>query len=177
MRRRTASPLHQPDGMITQVRQACGAGRVRVNGVCVAEPPSARPAEPTAGVRDGVVAFALGGTETPPNRATSAAITVAAQVAASNHECAPLPPTRGREIVPKTPHPCWRKSSRRSSAAAAVKSQRKEGACSSRAPLSILSGQGGRECPLWVMSRHRVTFASCPFFPSKRTFIGASAGH
>jgi hypothetical protein len=27
---------HQPDGMITQVRQACGAGRVRVNGVCVA---------------------------------------------------------------------------------------------------------------------------------------------
>jgi hypothetical protein len=30
-----ASP-HQPDGMITQVRQACGAGRVRVNGVCVA---------------------------------------------------------------------------------------------------------------------------------------------
>ena len=30
------APLHQPDGMITQVRQACGAGRVRVNGVCVA---------------------------------------------------------------------------------------------------------------------------------------------
>jgi hypothetical protein len=29
-------PLHQPDGMITQVREACGAGRVRVNGVCVA---------------------------------------------------------------------------------------------------------------------------------------------
>jgi hypothetical protein len=29
-------PLHQPGGMITQVRQACGAGRVRVNGVCVA---------------------------------------------------------------------------------------------------------------------------------------------
>ena len=30
------APLHQPDGMITQVRQACGAGRVRINGVCVA---------------------------------------------------------------------------------------------------------------------------------------------
>ena len=30
-------PLHQPDGnTITQVREACGAGRVRVNGVCVA---------------------------------------------------------------------------------------------------------------------------------------------
>ena len=31
------APLHQPDGMITQVREACGAGRVRINGVCVAE--------------------------------------------------------------------------------------------------------------------------------------------
>ena len=29
-------PLHQPDNMITQVREACGAGRVRINGVCVA---------------------------------------------------------------------------------------------------------------------------------------------
>jgi hypothetical protein len=29
-------PLHQPDGMVTQVREACGPGRVRVNGVCVA---------------------------------------------------------------------------------------------------------------------------------------------
>ena len=29
-------PLQQPDGMITQVREACGAGRVRINGVCVA---------------------------------------------------------------------------------------------------------------------------------------------
>ena len=26
-------------------------------------------------------------------------------------------------------------------------------------------------CPLWVMSRYRVTTASCPLFPSKRTFI------
>jgi len=30
------APLHQSDGMITQVREACGAGRVRINGVCVA---------------------------------------------------------------------------------------------------------------------------------------------
>ena len=32
----TLVPLHQPDGMVTQVREACGAGRVRINGVCVA---------------------------------------------------------------------------------------------------------------------------------------------
>jgi hypothetical protein len=30
------APIHQPDGMITQIRTACGAGRVRINGVCVA---------------------------------------------------------------------------------------------------------------------------------------------
>ena len=30
------APLHQTDGMITQIREACGAGRVRINGVCVA---------------------------------------------------------------------------------------------------------------------------------------------
>ena len=29
------TPIHQPDGMITQVRAACGAGMHRVNGVCV----------------------------------------------------------------------------------------------------------------------------------------------
>jgi hypothetical protein len=28
--------LQEPDGMITQVRLACGPGRTRVNGVCVA---------------------------------------------------------------------------------------------------------------------------------------------
>jgi hypothetical protein len=28
--------LHQQDGLMTQVREACGAGRVRINGVCVA---------------------------------------------------------------------------------------------------------------------------------------------
>ena len=30
------TPLHQSDGMITQVREACGPFRVRINGVCVA---------------------------------------------------------------------------------------------------------------------------------------------
>jgi hypothetical protein len=29
------APLHQPDGMITQVREACGAGFHMVNGTCV----------------------------------------------------------------------------------------------------------------------------------------------
>ena len=30
------APLHQPDGMTTQVAVGCGVGRTRVNGVCVA---------------------------------------------------------------------------------------------------------------------------------------------
>ena len=29
------TPLHQPNGMITQVREACGAGMHMVNGRCV----------------------------------------------------------------------------------------------------------------------------------------------
>ena len=29
------APLHQPDGMITQVRHACGAGYHMVNGTCI----------------------------------------------------------------------------------------------------------------------------------------------
>ena len=29
-------------------------------------------------------------------------------------------------------------------------------------------------CPLWVISRHRVTPASCPLYPQKRTFVSAS---
>ena len=28
--------------------------------------------------------------------------------------------------------------------------------------------------PLWVISRHEGPFASCPFFPSKQTFVSAS---
>ena len=29
------APLHQPDSMITQVREACGAGMHMVNGQCI----------------------------------------------------------------------------------------------------------------------------------------------
>jgi len=29
------APLQQPDGMITQIREACGAGMHMVNGTCV----------------------------------------------------------------------------------------------------------------------------------------------
>ena len=57
------APLHQPDGMITQIREACGAGRVRINGVCVART-TKRHVPRSAGVRDGVEALAFGITET-----------------------------------------------------------------------------------------------------------------
>jgi hypothetical protein len=30
------APVHEPDGMITQVAWACGPGMTRINGVCVA---------------------------------------------------------------------------------------------------------------------------------------------
>src|SRR4029077_16633993 len=30
------APVHGPDGIITQVAWACGPGRTRINGVCVA---------------------------------------------------------------------------------------------------------------------------------------------
>jgi hypothetical protein len=52
------APLHPSDGMVMQVREACGVGRVRINGVCVAELPSAMSAEKSAGVHDGMRAFA-----------------------------------------------------------------------------------------------------------------------
>jgi len=29
------APLHQHEGLVTQVRQGCGPGRVRIHGVCV----------------------------------------------------------------------------------------------------------------------------------------------
>ena len=32
----TPAPIPQPEGMITKVAAACGPGRTRVNGVCVA---------------------------------------------------------------------------------------------------------------------------------------------
>jgi hypothetical protein len=34
----TLAPLHQQNGVITHVREACGAGMHRVNGVCVTTP-------------------------------------------------------------------------------------------------------------------------------------------
>ena len=55
------APLHQPDGMITQVREGCGAGRVRINGVCVRQNHQTPcPPRKSAGVRDGVEALAFG---------------------------------------------------------------------------------------------------------------------
>ena len=32
----TVAPIYEPDGIITQVAWACGPGRTRINGVCVA---------------------------------------------------------------------------------------------------------------------------------------------
>jgi hypothetical protein len=32
----THAPIHHPDSLITQVAAACGVGRTRINGVCVA---------------------------------------------------------------------------------------------------------------------------------------------
>jgi hypothetical protein len=32
----TPAPIPQPDGIITQIALACGVGRTRINGVCVA---------------------------------------------------------------------------------------------------------------------------------------------
>ena len=57
------APLHQPDGMITQVRQACGPGKVQIKGICVLR------TTPSASVRRTVKAFAFSTTETPPSRA------------------------------------------------------------------------------------------------------------
>ena len=64
------APLHQPDGMITQVREGCGVGRVRINGICVARTTrrhvrrearrdSGISAEQPAGVRDGLEVLAF----------------------------------------------------------------------------------------------------------------------
>ena len=47
----TPAPFPEPDGMITEIAAACGAGRTRVNGVCVARTTVARPAEPSADAR------------------------------------------------------------------------------------------------------------------------------
>ena len=55
-------PLHQSDGMITQVRHACGAGMHYVNGHCRRLPLAAM----SAGARCGVQGtFAVSGIDTP----------------------------------------------------------------------------------------------------------------
>ena len=43
--------LHQPAGMITQVREACGAGMHRVNGVCVRTPTTRQVTRCATGMR------------------------------------------------------------------------------------------------------------------------------
>jgi hypothetical protein len=57
------APVHEPDGMITQIAAACGAGRTRVGGVCVARTTKRQ----VRRVRDGVVAFACAITERHSN--------------------------------------------------------------------------------------------------------------
>jgi hypothetical protein len=47
----TPAPIPEPDGMITQIAAACGAGRPELTVCAWPEPPCARPAEPSAGVR------------------------------------------------------------------------------------------------------------------------------
>ena len=59
------APVHEPEGMITQAAVGCGAGRTRVNGVCVARTTKVK----LAGVHDGMEALACNTTETRPNRA------------------------------------------------------------------------------------------------------------
>ena len=44
---------------------------------------------------------------------------------------------------------------------------------SSRGANNVTGQRDAYECPLWVMSRHRVTSLSFPLFLSKRTFIYA----
>ena len=45
------APLQQPDGMITQVREACGAGYHMVNGSCVRTAARRNAARCAAGMR------------------------------------------------------------------------------------------------------------------------------
>ena len=58
------APLHEPVGTITQVREGCGPFRIRVNGICVARTSIRQTRRYTAGVLDGVEAFAFRTTET-----------------------------------------------------------------------------------------------------------------
>src|SRR5262249_27880130 len=57
----TPVPVHQPDGMVTQVRLACGPGRSTVS--ASPGPPFDTPAEPSVDVPDGMVASAFVGIE------------------------------------------------------------------------------------------------------------------
>ena len=52
------APLHQPDGMVTQVREACGAGMHLVNGQCIRTSARRNAARCAVGMRS-VVAVAL----------------------------------------------------------------------------------------------------------------------
>ena len=63
------APLHQPDGMTTRV-PPFGVAPLGHELMASAwpEPPSGRPADNTAGVRDGVEALAFSTTETPADR-------------------------------------------------------------------------------------------------------------
>jgi hypothetical protein len=44
-------PIQQPDSMVTTVRDACGAGMTRVNGVCVRTPATKRAVRCAIGMR------------------------------------------------------------------------------------------------------------------------------
>jgi hypothetical protein len=57
------APVHEPDGMITQVAAACGAAGHELVVSAWLEPPNAK----SAGVRDGVEAFACATTERQSN--------------------------------------------------------------------------------------------------------------
>jgi hypothetical protein len=68
------APLHQPDGMITQVREACGAGFHMVNGTCVRTAARRNAARCAVGMRTvggrcvkrDVLETGLGGESYPP---------------------------------------------------------------------------------------------------------------
>jgi len=45
------APVQQPDSIVTTVREACGAGMHRVNGVCIRTPARRQAARCAAGLR------------------------------------------------------------------------------------------------------------------------------
>ena len=45
------APIQQPESLITTVREACGAGMHRVNGVCIRTPARRQAARCAAGLR------------------------------------------------------------------------------------------------------------------------------